>query len=130
MRNTGDGWIGAVTASPYSPRPRTGPRSTAAGTGPRDAEGPARAGCLMAPDEGTRTHTTKELVAEDEGIDGGAASAEEAAAHVVSEEQLPSPSWAAPMPPGTEPPRPSRTGPPSRYSASSGALLGCPESMD
>ena len=28
--------------------------------------------------------------------------AEEAAAHVVSEEQLPSPSWAAPMPPGTE----------------------------
>ncbi|MGW7438751.1 DUF5709 domain-containing protein [Streptomyces sp. NPDC054849] len=49
-----------------------------------DAEaGTDRAGRLRAPDEGVRTDTTKELIARDEGIDGGAASAEEAAMHVV-----------------------------------------------
>ncbi|WP_327731031.1 DUF5709 domain-containing protein [Streptomyces sp. NBC_00487] len=50
-----------------------------------------RAGRLVAPDEGARTDTTKELVAEDEGIDGGAAGAEEAAMHVVPDDRLPSP---------------------------------------
>ena len=45
----------------------------------------------MAPDEGVREDSTKELVAEDEGIDGGAAGAEEAAVHVVREDRLPSP---------------------------------------
>lgn len=59
---------------------------------PVDPEaGSERAGRLLAPDEGARTDTTKELVAEDEGIDGGAAGAEEAAMHVVPEERLPSP---------------------------------------
>ncbi|UUU35888.1 DUF5709 domain-containing protein [Streptomyces sp. CA-210063] len=59
---------------------------------PLDPEaGSERAGRLVAPDEGARTDTTKELVAEDEGIDGGAAGAEEAAMHVVPEERLPSP---------------------------------------
>ncbi|MGW0395023.1 DUF5709 domain-containing protein [Streptomyces sp. NPDC003042] len=53
-----------------------------------DAEaGTARAGRLVAPDEGAHTDTTKELVASDEGIDGGAASAEEAAMHVFEEEE-------------------------------------------
>ncbi|MDX2759390.1 DUF5709 domain-containing protein [Streptomyces europaeiscabiei] len=57
---------------------------------PLDAEaGSERAGRLVAPDEGTRTDTTKELVAEDEGIDGGAAGAEEAAMHVVPDDRLP-----------------------------------------
>lgn len=57
---------------------------------PRDPEtGIDRAGRLVAPDEGTRTDTTAELVADDQGIDGGAAGAEEAAVHVVPEEQLP-----------------------------------------
>nr|WP_128381368.1 DUF5709 domain-containing protein [Streptomyces cavernae] len=57
---------------------------------PLDPEaGTDRAGRLVAPDEGARTDTTKELVAEDEGIDGGAAGAEEAAVHVVSDDQLP-----------------------------------------
>ncbi|MFC9954741.1 DUF5709 domain-containing protein [Streptomyces prasinus] len=57
---------------------------------PRDPEaGTDRAGRLVAPDEGTRTDTTAELVADDRGIDGGAAGAEEAAVHVVPEEQLP-----------------------------------------
>lgn len=57
---------------------------------PRDPEtGAERAGRLVAPDEGTRTDTTAELVADDQGIDGGAAGAEEAAVHVVPEEQLP-----------------------------------------
>ncbi|KUN30114.1 hypothetical protein AQJ23_05165 [Streptomyces antibioticus] len=56
---------------------------------PRDAEvGADRAGRLVAPDEGAHEDTTKELVAEDEGIDGGAAGAEEAAVHVVREDRV------------------------------------------
>ncbi|MFF7387893.1 DUF5709 domain-containing protein [Streptomyces scabiei] len=56
---------------------------------PLDPEaGADRAGCLVAPDEGARTDTTKELIAEDEGIDGGAAGAEEAAMHVVPDDAL------------------------------------------
>ncbi|WP_369213314.1 DUF5709 domain-containing protein [Streptomyces flavofungini] len=57
---------------------------------PVDPEaGQERAGRLVAPDEGAHEDTTKEVVATDEGIDGGAASAEEAAVHVLPEEQLP-----------------------------------------
>ncbi|AZM58415.1 MULTISPECIES: DUF5709 domain-containing protein [unclassified Streptomyces] len=53
---------------------------------PVDPEaGSGRAGRLVAPDEGARTDTTKETVAEDVGIDGGAAGAEEAAMHVVED---------------------------------------------
>ncbi|MCP9956228.1 MULTISPECIES: DUF5709 domain-containing protein [Streptomyces] len=51
--------------------------------------GGERAGRLTAPDEGARSDTTKELVADDHGIDAGAASAEEAAVHVVGDD-LPS----------------------------------------
>lgn len=51
--------------------------------------GGERAGRLTAPDEGARTDTTKELVADDHGIDAGAAGAEEAAVHVVGDD-LPS----------------------------------------
>ncbi|GAA2736826.1 DUF5709 domain-containing protein [Streptomyces nogalater] len=54
---------------------------------PLDPEaGAARAGRLVAPDEGIHTDTTREEVARDVGIDGGAAGAEEAAVHVVEEE--------------------------------------------
>ncbi|MEU2926862.1 DUF5709 domain-containing protein [Streptomyces sp. NPDC007251] len=54
---------------------------------PVDPEaGGSRAGRLVAPDEGAHTDTTKEEVARDVGIDGGAAGAEEAAVHVVEEE--------------------------------------------
>ncbi|MGW2423840.1 DUF5709 domain-containing protein [Streptomyces sp. NPDC001709] len=54
---------------------------------PVDAEvGERRAGRLVAPDEGAHTNTTKEEVARDVGVDGGAAGAEEAAVHVVGEE--------------------------------------------
>ncbi|MBT3150271.1 hypothetical protein HTV45_05100 [Streptomyces sp. CHD11] len=54
---------------------------------PVDPEaGNARAGRLVAPDEGAHTDTTKETIAEDVGIDGGAAGAEEAAMHVVEDE--------------------------------------------
>ncbi|MEU1371274.1 DUF5709 domain-containing protein [Streptomyces sp. NPDC005803] len=57
---------------------------------PLDPEaGQSRAGRLVAPDEGSRPDTTKEVVASDEGIDGGAAGAEEAAVHIVREEDLP-----------------------------------------
>ena len=53
---------------------------------PVDSEaGDARAGRLVAPDEGAHPDTTKEEIAEDKGIDGGAAGAEEAAVHIVEE---------------------------------------------
>jgi hypothetical protein len=48
--------------------------------------GDARAGRLVDPDEGLGEDTEADLVAEDVGIDGAAASAEEAAVHIVSEE--------------------------------------------
>ncbi|MGW5852458.1 DUF5709 domain-containing protein [Streptomyces sp. NPDC055254] len=54
---------------------------------PVDVEaGLARAGRLVAPDEGAHPDTVKELTAQDRGIDGGAASAEEAAMHVTEAE--------------------------------------------
>ncbi|MQY34268.1 hypothetical protein SRB17_22340 [Streptomyces sp. RB17] len=53
---------------------------------PVDPEaGDARAGRLVAPDEGAHPDTTKEEIAGDVGVDGGAAGAEEAAVHVVDE---------------------------------------------
>ncbi|MFF8969976.1 DUF5709 domain-containing protein [Streptomyces sp. NPDC014995] len=57
---------------------------------PVDPEaGRERAGRLVAPDEGAHTDVTKEEIAEDVGIDAGAAGAEEAAVHVVDEDDLP-----------------------------------------
>ncbi|MEV5343734.1 DUF5709 domain-containing protein [Streptomyces sp. NPDC052676] len=54
---------------------------------PVDPEaGRARAGRLVAPDEGARTDTTREEVAQDVGIDGGAAGAEEAAMHITDDD--------------------------------------------
>ncbi len=47
--------------------------------------GDLRAGRLVEPDEGVHEDTEKDLVAQDVGIDGGAASAEEAAMHVVED---------------------------------------------
>jgi asparagine synthetase B (glutamine-hydrolysing) len=51
--------------------------------------GEFRAGRLVEPDEGVHVDTEGDLIAYDEGIDGGAASAEEAAVHIVDEDQLP-----------------------------------------
>ncbi len=51
--------------------------------------GDERAGRLVEPDEGWRTDTEKDLDAEDVGIDGAGASAEEAAVHVIDEEDAP-----------------------------------------
>ncbi|GJF31130.1 hypothetical protein KNE206_38300 [Kitasatospora sp. NE20-6] len=54
---------------------------------PRDREvGDARAGRLVAPDEGAHGDTEKELWGTDVGIDAGAAGAEEAAVHVIPAE--------------------------------------------
>ncbi len=60
----------------------------------RDAEFPewrevgrARAGRLVAPDLGFGDDVESDLVAEDVGISGGAASAEEAAVHIIEEEE-------------------------------------------
>jgi hypothetical protein len=47
--------------------------------------GGERAGRLVAPDEGAHEDTESSLVGDDVGIDGAAASAEEAAVHVVPE---------------------------------------------
>ncbi|MFZ2529164.1 MAG: DUF5709 domain-containing protein [Rhodococcus sp. (in: high G+C Gram-positive bacteria)] len=47
-----------------------------------------RAGRLVAPDEGTGEDTESELLAEDVGIDGAGAGAEEAAVHVVDEDDV------------------------------------------
>jgi hypothetical protein len=48
--------------------------------------GNARSGRLVAEDEGTGPDEEKDLVAEDVGIDGAAASAEEAAVHVIDDD--------------------------------------------
>ncbi|MFE1753324.1 DUF5709 domain-containing protein [Streptomyces anandii] len=54
---------------------------------PVDPEaGAERAGRLVAPDEGAHPDTTKDEIAEDVGIDGGAAGAEEAAVHVIDDD--------------------------------------------
>ncbi len=49
--------------------------------------GDRRAGRLVEPDEGLTEDTESDLVADDVGIDGAAASAEEAAVHVVPEDE-------------------------------------------
>jgi len=49
--------------------------------------GVVRSGRLVAPDEGAHSDDDEELVAEDVGFDGAAASAEEAAVHVVDDEE-------------------------------------------
>lgn len=50
-----------------------------------DEVGYSRSGRLVATDEGDIRHTEDELVAHDIGVDGAAASAEEAAVHVVED---------------------------------------------
>ena len=55
---------------------------------PSEEVGDARAGRLVEPDAGARPDEEADLVAEDVGIDGAAASAEEAAVHVVADEDL------------------------------------------
>lgn len=52
-----------------------------------DEVGDVRAGRLVATDEGYGEDTDEELYASDAGIDGGAASAEEAAVHVIDPSQ-------------------------------------------
>ena len=49
--------------------------------------GRARAGRLVAPNQGFGEDAEAELVAEDVGISGGAASAEEAAVHIIEDEE-------------------------------------------
>ena len=47
--------------------------------------GDRRSGRLLAPDEGSHEDVEKDMVAEDEGIDGAGASAEEAAMHTIDD---------------------------------------------
>lgn len=53
----------------------------------RDEVGGVRAGRLVSPDMGFGEDTEAELVATDLGISGGAASAEEAAVHIIDDEE-------------------------------------------
>ena len=53
----------------------------------RGEVGRARAGRLVAPDMGFGDDTEAELVADDVGISGGAASAEEAAIHIIEDNE-------------------------------------------
>ncbi|MFJ6725544.1 DUF5709 domain-containing protein [Streptomyces sp. NPDC091281] len=53
-----------------------------------DEVGTLRSGRLVAPDEGAHEDEESALVATDVGIDGAAASAEEAAMHIVDEDHL------------------------------------------
>lgn len=50
-----------------------------------DEVGDRRSGRLVAPDEGSGVDTEKDLLGSEVGIDGGAASAEEAAVHIIDE---------------------------------------------
>jgi hypothetical protein len=52
-----------------------------------DEVGDRRAGRLVAPDEGVNVDDESDLLASDVGIDGSAASAEEAAVHVIDDEE-------------------------------------------
>jgi Family of unknown function (DUF5709) len=56
---------------------------------PGSEAGDQRAGRLVSPDEGVRTDVDKDLVGLDVGIDGAAAGAEEAAVHIIDEDDLP-----------------------------------------
>lgn len=49
--------------------------------------GDERSGRLVAPDEGAHEDTEKDVIATDVGIDGAAATAEEAAMHVIPDDQ-------------------------------------------
>ena len=53
-----------------------------------DEVGDRRAGRLVAPDEGYGEDEEKDEIGDDVGIDGGAASAEEAAMHIVDDRNL------------------------------------------
>lgn len=50
--------------------------------------GARRTGRLLAPDEGAHEDVEADLVAEDEGIDGAGASAEEAAMHTIADDEV------------------------------------------
>jgi len=54
---------------------------------PEDVEGDSRAGRLVAPDEGARSPQESDLIADDRGRAGYASSAEEAAVHIVDDEE-------------------------------------------
>ena len=85
---------GSRTPGAATPPRRRGPASRSTGTSPRrnrtsptddiDEEQP-RAGRLVAPDEGAHPVEEKDEIAKDVGRAGYAASAEEAAVHIVDE---------------------------------------------
>ena len=58
------------------------------GVGDDREVGDARTGRLVAPDEGAHEDTEKDVVAQDVGIDGAGAGAEEAAVHTIRDDEV------------------------------------------
>jgi hypothetical protein len=85
---TGESWEGRlareVPDAPYDDSDGLGDSEDTDGELVDDEVGDLRAGRLVATNEGFGADDDEELHASDVGIDGGAASAEEAAVHVVS----------------------------------------------
>lgn len=73
---------------PYEQAERGDLEDLVTGTGSDTQVGDERAGRLVAPDEGVRQDTEPALAADDVGIDGAGAGAEEAAVHVIEDDQL------------------------------------------
>jgi len=63
--------------------------ATTSGRDAEDEVGDARSGRLVAPDEGVEEDRESDLYATDAGIDGAGASAEEAAMHVIDDDDDP-----------------------------------------
>lgn len=76
----------AVGDDDYSAFPPTDPHNVDEQADASGEVGGGRAGRLVDPDGGVEWDTEKDLVGRDIGIDGGAASAEEAAVHVIDDE--------------------------------------------
>ncbi len=75
---------------PYEQAEKASPQNIATGALEDEVTevGDERAGRLVEPDEGVHTDTEPKAVADDVGIDGAAAGAEEAAVHVIDEDQV------------------------------------------
>jgi hypothetical protein len=81
----GETWAERLVQEEYEPDAYDIASQDEASTWDFGVIGGERTGRLVAPDEGAHAHTERTEVAQDVGIDGGAATAEEAAMHVVPE---------------------------------------------
>ena len=88
----GESWDQRIAQEEPDPRPALTSTTTARRPSPASSSTPARsatgrAGRLVAPDEGWGEDEEKDEIGSDVGIDGGAASAEEAAMHIIDSDR-------------------------------------------